>query len=289
MSHRTTRAFISYTWDSEKQWVKDLAARLRSAANVDVALDEWEVRPGDQLTHFMERAIRESDFVLCICTPRYKERFDARQGGAGYEANLISAEALATGNERKFVGLLRMGEPLEALPGWLLGKRFLDFRGDPYAESSYESLVATIHGLLPQAPPLVTSGFVANQLQPTSVARQDSYAEFLNAALKVIQQSQSRLILRSKNNEASRILLPDVEAELEKQLARVTDLMHTYALQSSDEVKKAAGPITAFLGMLRLLSWLPNDRQKFDEISATLVKEYIPKFVEAARKEGGLR
>jgi hypothetical protein len=66
--------------------VKDLAARLRGAASVDVALDEWEVRPGDQLPHFMERSIRDADFVLCICTPRYKERFDARQGGAGYEA-----------------------------------------------------------------------------------------------------------------------------------------------------------------------------------------------------------
>jgi hypothetical protein len=291
MSQSVPKAFISYTWDSDphKRWVKDLAARLRSAANVDVAIDDWEVRPGDQIPHFMETAIREADFVLCICTPRYKVRFDARQGGAGYEANLMSAEALATGNERKFIGLLREGEPLEALPSWLLGKRFLDFRGDPYDESSYESLVATMYGLSPQAPPISTRGSRSAQLQPTSVARQDSYAEFLNAALKVVHLSQSRLILRTKNNEASRVMLPSVESELEKQLNRVTELVHTYTLQSSDEVKKAAGPIAVMVGMMRMFSWHPMAKQKFDDASATVLKELIPKFVEATRREGGLR
>lgn len=291
MSPSVPKAFISYTWDSQthKRWVKDLAARLRSTANVEVALDEWEVQPGDQFPHFMEKAIRQANFVLCVCTPRYKLRFDARQGGAGYEANLIGAEALVTGNERKFVGLLREGEQLEALPSWLLGKRFLDFRGDPYDESSFESLTGTMYGLSPQAPPISTPGSGSDRLRPSSIARQDSYAEFLNAALKVVHLSRSRLILRTKNNGASRSMLPGIESELETQSNRVTELVHTYVIQSSDEVKKTAGPIAAWVGMLRLLSWDPNSKQKFDEESAVVLKELIPKFVEATRGEGGLR
>lgn len=58
-------------------------------AGINLSLDEWEVKPGDQLPHFMERAIRDSDYVLCVCTPGYKERFDTRIGGAGYEANPV--------------------------------------------------------------------------------------------------------------------------------------------------------------------------------------------------------
>jgi hypothetical protein len=80
-----------------------------------------------------------------------------------------------------------------------------------------------------------------------------------------------------------------VESELEEQLNRVTELVHTYTLQSSDEVKKAAGPIAVWVGMLRILSWQPTEKQKFDDASATLLKELIPKFVEATRREGGLR
>ncbi|MFL6259818.1 MAG: toll/interleukin-1 receptor domain-containing protein [Thermoanaerobaculia bacterium] len=291
MSPSAPRVFISYTWDSEnhKRWVKELGARLRSAAGIKVVLDEWETELGDQLPHFMERAIRESQFVLCVCTPRYKERFDARTGGAGYEANLMSAEALATGQERKFIGLLREGEALKALPSWLLGKRYVDFRGDPYDESSYEFLVVTIHGLSPQAPPVGAPGLTASQLAPASVARQESYAEFFNAAQKVIQQGESRLLLRRKDNDAARLLLPSIENELERQFSRVTELANTYVIQSSDEVKKAVAEIHLLLGAARVLSSHTSFQQKFEEIKAKLLKESIPKFVEVARKEGGLR
>ena len=62
---RNPKVFISYSWDSEshRAWVRALGARLRSDG-VDVTLDQWHVGPGDQLPEFMERAIRENDFVL---------------------------------------------------------------------------------------------------------------------------------------------------------------------------------------------------------------------------------
>jgi TIR domain len=78
------KAFISYSWDNEshKRWVIELGTRLRGDG-VDLILDEWHLHPGDQAPAFMERAIRESDFVLIICTPGYKRRADSRQGGVG--------------------------------------------------------------------------------------------------------------------------------------------------------------------------------------------------------------
>jgi TIR domain len=65
--------------------VKELAARLRGDA-VDVRLDQWHSVPGAQLPHFMEREILGNDYVMIVCTPKYKVKSDQRTGGVGYEA-----------------------------------------------------------------------------------------------------------------------------------------------------------------------------------------------------------
>jgi TIR domain len=149
------RAFISYSWDSEahKAWIAELAARLRSDG-VDVILDQWHVRLGDQLPQFMETSVRDSDFVLIICTPRYKERSNQRSGGVGYEGHVITAEVFYSQNQRKFIPVLRLGEWDQAAPSWLLGRIFADLRGEPYSESTYQNLKNTIRRMLPEAPPI---------------------------------------------------------------------------------------------------------------------------------------
>lgn len=148
-------AFISYSWDDEshKEWVLELATRLRNDG-ITAVLDRWAVIPGDRLPVFMEKAIRESDYVLVICTPRYKEKADRRVGGVGYEENIISGEVLTTLDERKFIPVLRLGD-VNATPTWMVGKYHIDLRGNPYDEASYRDLVATLHGTREQAPPVI--------------------------------------------------------------------------------------------------------------------------------------
>lgn len=77
-------AFVSYSWDSEehRRWVIALATRLRENG-VDVVLDYWNLKLGADKTLFMEKAVRESDHVLLICTLKYKEKADGRLGGVG--------------------------------------------------------------------------------------------------------------------------------------------------------------------------------------------------------------
>ncbi len=106
----TPSAFISYSWDDDahKEWVRALAERLR-ADGVDVTLDRWTTVPGDQLTAFMERAIRENQFVIVICTPRYKSRLDRREGGVGYEGDIMTAEVMTRQNNPKFIPVFRSG------------------------------------------------------------------------------------------------------------------------------------------------------------------------------------
>lgn len=161
--------FVSYSWDSEdhKAWVKELCTRLR-ADGVDVRLDQWEVVPGDQLPSFMERSIRDSRFVIIVCTPRYKEKSHSRSGGVGYEDNIITAEVAATQNERKFIPVLASGEWQEAAPSWVLGKSYVDLRGDGLPQPRYEDLLITLHGTREPRPPLgsVPSNRTAPHVRP---------------------------------------------------------------------------------------------------------------------------
>jgi len=149
------KAFISYSWDDDahKEWVRQLATRLR-ADGVDVTLDRWHAEPGDQIPAFMERAVRENDFVVAICTPRFKERSDERGGGVGYEGDIMTAYAFTGGDKRKFIPVLRRGSWEEAAPTWLLGRAKIDLSRDPYSESEYEELLRTLHGAREEAPPI---------------------------------------------------------------------------------------------------------------------------------------
>ena len=152
---KSPKAFVSYSWESEgdRLWVRALASRLRTDG-VDVTLDQWHAIPGDQLPEFMEKAVRENDHVLIICTPMYKAKSDARKGGVGYEGDIMTAEVFNTGNQRKFIPLLRCGEWSAAAPSWLVGKVYVDLRSEPYPEDRYDDLLSTLHGRRPAAPPL---------------------------------------------------------------------------------------------------------------------------------------
>lgn len=155
MTRNVPAVFVSYCWESDvhKQWVREFATRLRSDG-VDVRLDIWEIAPGDQLPAFMDRAVRENDFILVICTPSYKRKSDSRQGGVGYEGDIMTAEIFTAENHRKFIPILREAVWKDAAPSWMMGKSYIDLSGSPYNDVHYVKLLQTLHGNLEQAPPL---------------------------------------------------------------------------------------------------------------------------------------
>ena len=154
--HRESpKAFVSYSWDddSHKKWVADLAAVLRNDG-VDVTLDQWNMVLGDQLTSFMEKEIRDNDYVLIVCTPNYRMKSDQRKGGVGYEGDIMTAEVLTKGNHRKFIPILARGSWQDSAPSWLKGKVYVDLRAENNFDVNYSELVATLHGTRQAAPPL---------------------------------------------------------------------------------------------------------------------------------------
>jgi len=184
-------AFISYSWDSDehKRWVAILATKLR-ANGIDVKLDQWNAKLGIQMPAFMETQIRENDFVLIVCTPKYKLRSDGRVGGAGYEGDIMTAQVLTHRNHEKFVPVLANGKWTDSAPDWLLGKLYADLSTPEKYEQNYPLLWQTLTGSVPAPPPLGPLALLQQQVSQRGAQLSKEETEILIAA-----QKEGRLIL----------------------------------------------------------------------------------------------
>jgi len=75
-----------------------------------------------------------------------------REGGVGYEGDIMTAEVANGVPRRKFIPILRGDNWSHSAPSWLLGSVYLDFRGDPYSEVSYKDLLKTLQNQREIAP-----------------------------------------------------------------------------------------------------------------------------------------
>jgi hypothetical protein len=141
-------AFVSYSWDSDehRRWVLKIAADLiRNGVNVKI--DEWDLSDyGNDLHCFMEAGIRDSDFVIMVCTPNYAERANGRKGGVGVESSIITGEYYSPDNPKKYIPIVRTGKNTmsECLPSYLKSKLAITFSSDGSYENSFESLLRRI-------------------------------------------------------------------------------------------------------------------------------------------------
>lgn len=135
------KIFISYSVESDEhnKRVQDFANLLKRKGMNVLIFDDMKL--GERYEAFMEN-IDRSDFVLFICTPQYKKRADARDGGIGKEWNIITASVVKQCDELKFIPVLFSGGWDTSLPVWAMGKKGIDYRNE--SESEFELLVTTI-------------------------------------------------------------------------------------------------------------------------------------------------
>jgi len=149
-SRRNPRVFLSYSWDSEahRRWVLKLAADL-IRSGVHVLVDEWDLPDfNDDLHLFMESGIRDSDFVLLVCTPRYAERANARKGGVGVESAIITGEFYEAAKAGKFLPIIRKRARHQAnsAPSYLKTRYAIDFTDDPSYRAKLDELLRRLFG-----------------------------------------------------------------------------------------------------------------------------------------------
>jgi TIR domain len=145
------RVFVSYSHDSDehKKWVLALVKRLRNDG-IDAIVDEMHLTLGAYSPEFMERAVRESGRVLVACTEKYKQRFDNREGGAGYEGHIITGEIVNEVGKNKFIPILRQGDWKTATPTALSGMKGIDLRNE--ATTEYQKLIKNLYNVSPVTP-----------------------------------------------------------------------------------------------------------------------------------------
>jgi transcriptional regulator with XRE-family HTH domain len=185
------RVFLSYSHEETEhdQWVMDLGKLLRSNG-VDAYLDKWGLLPGQDTTYFMESQIRDSDFVILVCTPVYAEKSNIPRGGVGYEKNIISAEMLQANDLRpKFIPVLRKGTFESALPIYLGSKYAIDFREEQDQQSALDELLRAIYKQPhPEKPSLGRNPF--DTPVTLTVASSNIPVTASDVKLKVVQQDQ---------------------------------------------------------------------------------------------------
>lgn len=144
------KAFISYSWTSEahQEQVRLLADRLLSDG-VDVILDKYDLKEGQDLHQFMERMVTDPavTHVLVVTDHAYAEKANRREKGVGKEALLISAEVYSKADQTKFIALVfetREGE--YCVPAFLNGRLHIDMSTSERLNDNYEGLLRVLHG-----------------------------------------------------------------------------------------------------------------------------------------------
>ena len=143
------KVFISYSWAVANE-VKELAERLVNPGGVDVVLDIWDLREGQDKYVFMEQAVNNPDIthVLIICDKTYTQKANDRKGGVGDETVIISSEIYGNVGQEKFIPIIfetdENGEPF--LPAYIKSRIYIDLSNDDSYEEQYEKLLRNLHG-----------------------------------------------------------------------------------------------------------------------------------------------
>ncbi|MDI6741962.1 MAG: toll/interleukin-1 receptor domain-containing protein [Smithella sp.] len=163
------KVFISYSHDSaaHKQWVLEFATTLRNRG-IDAILDQWDLKPGDDLPEFMEQNLASSDYAVMICTKRYVSKANAGVGGVGYEKMIMTSSSLSKISDSKVIPIVREnGDP--QVPTFLKTKRYIDFSKEEDIEFSLDELLR----FLLNAPLYKKPEVGSNPFRPLAEAKPD--------------------------------------------------------------------------------------------------------------------
>lgn len=142
------RVFISYSWDNQvhKDWVREFADAL-ATNGIDIILDQYNLRIGEDRFQFMETSVREADAVLCVCTPAYVSKANGRSAGVGVETSLITPQFFERMKlAKQFIPIVRESDGTTSLtPDYLSALIFVDFRDDEGFPSQMEQLLRHLH------------------------------------------------------------------------------------------------------------------------------------------------
>lgn len=147
LEDRIPKIFISYSWSSDAL-VLELAQRLVSHG-IDVVLDKWELKEGQDKYAFMERCVNDIGItkVLIICDKTYARKANNRTGGVGDETVIISSEIYGNMKQERFIPIIAEkdedGNPY--VPTYIKTRIYIDLSDPDTYEVEYEKLLRNIY------------------------------------------------------------------------------------------------------------------------------------------------
>lgn len=144
------KIFISYSWTTpeHEEWVVNLAERLM-ADGINVVLDKWDLKEGNDLYSFMEEMVNSEDIkkVLIILDKRYAENANKREGGVGTETQIISPKIYKKVKQEKFIPVVAEKDidGNAYIPTYLKGKVYIDLSEIEHYEEGYDKLLRNLY------------------------------------------------------------------------------------------------------------------------------------------------
>ncbi|RKE80852.1 toll/interleukin-1 receptor domain-containing protein [Chryseobacterium sp. AG363] len=179
MSEIAPKVFISYSHDNDqhKEWVLQLATRLRSNG-VDVILDRWNLTLGSSLSLFMEKGLSSANRVIAICSDIYTKKANEGKGGAGYEKQIFTNDLISDQNTDYIIPLIKNNTE-RILPTSLNGRMYINFDDVALYEARYEELLRDLLGEIALPIPVIGKNpfenIIAFQAQKKFVPKSEKY------------------------------------------------------------------------------------------------------------------
>lgn len=149
-SATSPKLFISYSWTTpdHETWVLDLATQLVESG-VDVILDKWQLKEGQDSYKFMEQMVTDPEVtkVIIVSDPTYASKADARKGGVGAETQIISPEIYNSTEQTKFVAIIpeRDENGIAQVPTFFKNRIHIDFSDASKFIESFDQLLRWIY------------------------------------------------------------------------------------------------------------------------------------------------
>lgn len=144
--------FISYAWGSAEHQEKVIQFAKSLVENgVDVELDKWSLKEGNDTYSFMEQMVNNPQItnVLLLLDKEYADKANSRKGGVGTETQIISPEIYTKINQDKFIPIIfERGNDGEIFkPAFLKGLLHFDLSLDENYYSEFQRLVKRLFGI----------------------------------------------------------------------------------------------------------------------------------------------
>ncbi|MEB7040063.1 toll/interleukin-1 receptor domain-containing protein [Staphylococcus gallinarum] len=150
-NQKSKQVFISYahTDDKHKNRVKFIATELRMNYGLNVILDVWSFKKGQDLNKAMEEYGTKSDIILIIGDKNYVDKANERYGGVGKESILFSDTYPQNSNNNKYNILYAFTEIDEnnrpIIPKYMLGINSFDLTDESKDLEKIEEIAREIY------------------------------------------------------------------------------------------------------------------------------------------------